>query len=321
MAKYAEEMNLKGEDIAKLGILENYPRVFSMTTLSFKLSTKSNTVSKLHEEKARKIWPNQTIDNVTNGVFVKRWDKIGDTPDENIWERHLENKKKLLALVKERTGEIWQETDLIFVWARRLVAYKQPLLFLDNPHELLEISKNSPVPIRIIFSGPTGERENSLEEKIEKIIEGKLKGIAVFLPNYSTEVAEILTAGGDIWLNTPVPGTEACGTSGMKAGLNGVLSLSTNDGWVHEVNPSDIGFVVNGPEKEQEKEIFSLLKKDIIPLYHSHLKNPKNSVWIGKMKTVRNFILGNFSTSRALREYIEKLYMPILKQKHSHRFD
>ena len=319
MAKYAEEMNLvDSKGIAKLGALSNNPSVFSMTALSFKLSTKSNTVSELHEEKAEKLWPSQIMDNITNGIFVARWDKLGGASVQNIWERHLQNKRKLILLVKEKTGEIWRDTDLICVWARRLVEYKQPLLFLDNPGELLEFSKNSPVPIRIIFSGPTGGQENPLVKKIKKTIEEKLKGVAVFMPNYSTEIAEVLTAGGDIWLNTPIPGTEACGTSGMKAGLNGILSLSTNDGWVHEVNPSNIGWVAGGPK---EKEFFSLLKENIIPLYTEHLKNPRDSKWTRKMATVRNFILDNFSTSRVLGEYIEKLYIPILKQKHTHRFD
>lgn len=321
LTKYAEEMGLKINDIVNLGISPASPDLFSMTTLSFKLSTKSNTVSKLHKEKAKNIWPDEISDNITNGIFLKRWDKVGDLSTVDIKERHLNNKRNLLALVKEQTGEIWGETDLVLVWARRLVEYKQPLLFLDNPDKLLEISRNSPVPIRIIFSGPTGENENSIVSRIKKVIDEKLKGIAVFIPNYNTAVAEILTAGGDIWLNTPMPGTEACGTSGMKAGLNGVLSLSTNDGWVHEVNPSDIGWVVNGSHEEQESYMLSLLEKEILPLYSYSLKNSKDKIWVEKMETVRKFIIDNFSTSRALQEYIEKLYMPILRQKHAHKFE
>ncbi len=321
LAKYAGEMGLKIDDIVNLGISQDTPDLFSMTTLSFKLSTKSNAVSKLHKEKAKIIWPDQISDNITNGIFLKRWDKVGDLPTVDIKECHLNNKRNLLALVKEQTGEIWGETDLILVWARRLVQYKQPLFFLDNPDKLLEISRNSPVPIRIIFSGPTGETENSIVTRIKKIIEEKLKGIVVFIPNYNMATAEILTAGGDIWLNTPTPGTEACGTSGMKAGLNGVLSLSTNDGWVNEVNPSDIGWVVNGSHEEQEAAMFSLLEKEIIPLYSYSLKDSKDKIWVGKMENVRNFIRDNFSTSRVLKEYIEKLYIPILRQKHAHKYE
>ena len=315
----AEEICLNNKDITTLGAWESDSNIFSMTTLSFKLSTKSNAVSKLHAEKSKKIWPNQIIDFITNGINVKKWDKIVDTSIKNIWERHLENKRKLLTLVKEEVGEIWNETDLIFVWARRLVEYKQPLLFLDNIEKIIEISRNSPVPIRIIFSGPTGGNESPLVATIKKIIEEKLKGIAIFVPNYSTEIAEILTAGADVWLNTPLVGFEACGTSGMKAGLNGVLSLSTRDGWVYEVTPDEVGWVVN--DSQNGEEMRSVVERNIIPLYFDHLKNPKDSVWVKKMEKVRSLIIDNFSTSRVLKEYIEKLYIPTLKQKHIHKID
>ena len=194
--------------------------------------------------------------------------------------------------------------------------YKQPLLLLDNTERLLEILKNSPVPIRIIFSGPTGENNSPFVEKIKKIAEEKLKGAAIFIPNYNTDIAETLVAGADVWLNTPLIGSEACGTSGMKAALNGVLNLSTNDGWVHEVNGKDIGWVVN--ESQNGEEIRALIEKNIIPLYVGHLKNSEHSEWVEKMITARNLILQNFSTSRALKEYIEKLYIPTLKNKHRH---
>lgn len=315
----AEEICLNTKNVAVLGALKEDPSTFSMTTLSFRLSTKSNAVSRLHAEKSKIIWPDQEIDFVTNGIFLKRWDKIGESPEVNIWERHLENKKHLLNLVKEKTGKGWGETDLIFVWARRLVEYKQPLLFLENIDKLIEISKNSPAKIRVIFSGPTGGNESLFVEKIKKIIEEKLGDTGAFIPNYSTDVAEILTAGADIWLNTPLVGTEACGTSGMKAGLNGVLSLSTRDGWIYEVTPDDIGWIIN--EKEPEGDILFLVEKKIIPLYLEHLKSPANSLWTMRMNRVRNLILQNFSTARALREYIEKLYIPVLKQKHQHKVD
>lgn len=322
LKEYAREMGLKGEDIAQLGISENNSNVFSMTTVSFRLSSKSNSVSLLHQKKSQEIWPNQITNNVTNGVFIKRWDKIGDTSEINFCRQHLENKKELLALVHKATGKVWQETDLVFVWARRLVEYKQPLLFLDDTGELLKVLGSSPVPVRIVFSGPTSEQRNPLADKVENAIKEKLSEVAAFIPNYNTEIAEILTAGGDIWLNTPQPGTEACGTSGMKAGLNGVLSLSTNDGWVHEVDPEKIGWVVNGTSRgEEDREILRQMEEKIIPLYAECLKNQENSIWLNRMKTVRKFVAENFSTSRVLREYIEKLYIPILRQKHEHKFD
>ncbi len=319
MAQYAEEMGLEGGDIAQLGAINYDSNLLSMTTLSFRLSNKSNTVSKLHLEEAQNIWPDEKMQNVTNGIFIKRWDKIKADSNLQLWEQHIENKKLLLNLVKEQTGQTWGENDLILVWARRMVDYKQPMLFIDNIDKILEITKNSPMPIRIIYSGPTGENENPLVSVIKKTIAEKLKGIAVFIPNYSTAVASILTIGADMWLNTPVIGREACGTSGMKAALNGGLTLSTNDGWINEVDGGSIGWVVNSSENGEELRY--LLEKEILPEYQKFLTQKDPSLWYKKMQNARNLILNNFSTSRMLKEYIELLYIPTLKQKHTHPRD
>src|SRR3989344_367518 len=308
----AKEICINSSDIVKLGSFEDDSSTFSMTTLSFKLSEKSNCVSKFHTQKAKEIWLNQNMENITNGIFIKRWDKLGGLGKGDIWEKHLENKIKLLDMVKEKTGDVWSSTDLIFVWARRLVEYKQPLLFFDNVDKLVEISKNSSVPIRVIFSGPTGEVENPFVKEIKKIIEDKLKGTAIFIPNYSLDVAEVLTAGADVWLNTPMAGTEACGSSGMKADLNGALALSTNDGWIHEVAEEDVGWVLKN--EQNGEEIMRIIENEIIPVYLEHLKNPIDSIWAGRMERARNLIQNNFSTSRTLQGYIEKLYIPTLKQ-------
>ncbi|OGI94724.1 hypothetical protein A3I84_00300 [Candidatus Nomurabacteria bacterium RIFCSPLOWO2_02_FULL_36_8] len=91
----AKEICLNQNEIAELGTLENNPDTFSMTNFSFKLSTKSNAVSRLHQEKSIEIWPNKNIENVTNGIFISRWDKVDGVSEKNIWATHLKNKKKL----------------------------------------------------------------------------------------------------------------------------------------------------------------------------------------------------------------------------------
>jgi glucan phosphorylase len=315
----AMEICLNKWEIVKLGSLEDDPDIFSMTNMSFQLSTKSNSVSEMHLEKARAIWPDYKMENITNGIFTARWDKVGEVSLGGIQDKHRENKQKLLGLVKERTGEEWGEADLVFAWARRMVSYKQPLLILDNLEKISEVIRNSPAKVRIVFSGPTGDGENLFVNEIKKIAEEKLKGSVAFIPNYNTEVAEILTAGADVWLNTPISGNEACGTSGMKALLNGTLNLSTEDGWVGEVNADDIGWVVN--DSQNGEEMRTVIEKEIIPMYGEYLKNPATSVWGEKMDRGRALVLENFSTTRMLREYIEKFYLPTMGQKHRHKID
>ena len=310
LAQYAEEMGLVGRDISKLGGRKDLPGLLSMTTLAFNLTSHANAVSRLHAARAKTLWPKENLETITNGIFIPRWDKVGKNSDPI--SDHLKNKKRLLALVEEKSGEKWGENDLILVWARRLVEYKQPTLILDRATELLQLVKNSPVPIHLVFSGPTREDENGNPyiAKIKKVIKEKLPGIAVFIPNYSTAVAETLTAGADVWLNTPLVGFEACGTSGMKAALNGALALTTGDGWVAEVAPEDIGWVMKDPRSADE--ILSILRDKILPSWD-------RPAWTDKMKRARNLMLNNFSTTRVLKEYIEKLYLPALKQKHTHR--
>ncbi|MEK7569385.1 MAG: glycogen/starch/alpha-glucan phosphorylase [Patescibacteria group bacterium] len=309
LEQYAEEMGLAGKDISLLGWRPDMPSLLSMTALALRLSSRANAVSRLHAEKAKVLWPEEKLESITNGIYLPRWDKTGE---REIDLAHKENKKKLLAFVKEKTGEAWEEGDLVLSWARRFVEYKQPTLLLDHADEILRIAKSSSVPIRLIFSGPTSEDENGnpYVAKIKKIIEGKLRGTAVFLPNWSTDLAEMLVAGSDIWLNTPVPGYEACGTSGMKAALNGVLALTTRDGWVAEVEPADIGWVVDDPRSAAA--LLLTLEREIVPAYRDKAE------WRKKMESARETILKNFSTARVLREYIEKLYIPTLREKHSH---
>ncbi|MBP6060486.1 MAG: alpha-glucan family phosphorylase [Candidatus Pacebacteria bacterium] len=314
-----KDICLNKKEISALGSLPDNPNLFSMTTFSFGLSEKANAVSQLHYENAKLVWPKQAMDVVTNGIFIDRWDTLKNASEANIWSKHLENKKKLLTQVHEKTGEVWGENDLIFVWARRLVEYKQPLFFFKDVEKFIEIVKNSEVPVRVIFAGPSGHNENPFQTEIEKLINEKLRGTVVFLSGYNMDLAKILTSGADIWLNTPIMGMEACGTSGMKAGLNGVLSLSTNDGWINEINHEDIGWVTSDSENNQE--MLKLFKEEIIPTYFSHLQNPANSVWVKKMMRARNLIFANFSTTRMLKEYIEKFYIPILEHKHAHKID
>lgn len=321
MIEYAKEMEVSVADIVSLGTIGG-SNLFSMTMLSFRLASRISAVSKLHAAKAHEIWPQHPMNYVTNGIFLPHWDKIGSQDNTIFWPKHQENKKRLLAYIKDKTGEVWDENTLLFGWARRVVAYKRPLVFLEPLEQLLALAKNLDKPFRIVFAGPTDNDNGTTNEllvKLKKIIEEQLKGVAVFLPNYNVELAKLMTAGSDVWLNTPVVGSEACGTSGMKALLNGVLPLSTSDGWVDEVDLSAIGWVVNEPNVGVK--MLDIAAREIIPAYYEHLANPQGSKWLTRMDRGRRLIIEQFSTSRVLKQYIEQLYIPTLAQKHEHKYE
>lgn len=331
MEKYAEEIGVAVASIVALGALDE-TNIFSMTTFSFRLSNKANAVSVLHAKVAAEVWPKYKMESVTNGINIARFDNCDKVlanasenaveTDSQILEAHKKNKLKLLAYVKEKTGKDWSEDSLVLAWGRRFVAYKRPLALFEDIVKLKNLASDPKLPIKIILSCPTrndGDEDNALLLALKKIIDEEIPQSAVFLPNYNSDLASLMTSGADVWLNTPVVGAEACGTSGMKAALNGTLALSTADGWMAEINIPKIGWIIEEPSISDN--ILSVLESKIIPLYKEHLQDPSSSTWLSYMKNARNLILENFGTDRMLKEYIEKLYIPTLREKHGHLYE
>ena len=208
---------------------------------------------------------------------------------------------------------------MLIGWARRIVPYKRPLALLENIKALKELAQRKRQEIKVVFAGHTSagdEEGEKIFKEVRRLISEELKGIAVFLPNYNLELAKLLTSGCDLWLNTPVVGSEACGTSGMKAALNGALPLTTKDGWVDEVDLTGIGWIME--DTDINHKILDILDKSVVPMYYKHLENPNDSSseWLARMERARQLILDKFSMTRALREYIENIYLPISKQRH-----
>lgn len=310
---YAETLKVPVSEIIALGLIKD-SNLFSMTLLSLQLSTKMNAVSALHAKEAAKVWTDHPVEQVTNGIFLPRWDRIKTENKNLFWSKHLENKRELLKVIKEKTGEDWNENNLLVGWARRIVPYKRPLAILENIEGLKKIAQNSERPIKFVFAGlchAEDPESDSLFEKMQGIIQD-LRGLAVYLPGYNIELAQLLTAGCDLWLNTPVVGSEACGTSGMKAALNGVLLVSTKDGWIDEVELLGVGWIVEDTNINQS--LLTILGEQVAPMYYEHLKNPLDSDWLKRMQNSREMITNQFNTSRVLRDYIEKMYLPIIKQ-------
>lgn len=310
ISRYAEELGVPVQEIINLGLIPNL-QLFSMTLFSLRLAGKMNTVSLLHNQTARQLWPNLQIESVTNGIFLKRWDKVSS--DNNLWKDHQKNKRELLSIIKEKTNEDWPENTLLLGWARRIVLYKRPLSLLEDISSLRKLSEKKDQPLRFVFSGKVqndNQEALSIFANLQKIIEEELKGTAVYLDGYGLKLAEKMVSGCDVWLNTPFVGSEACGTSGMKAALNGVLPLSTNDGWINEIDLPAIGWQL--PNQNLNKELLKTIAEEVAPLYYDHLSHPEKSAWLERMKKSRQLIISQFSTERVLNEYLNKLYLPLI---------
>ena len=299
LANYAEELKIPVSEVVKLGLVQE-SSIFSMTMLALRMAGKVNAVSKLHSKKASEIWTNHPIIAITNGIHINTWDKVKDIKNHKI------HKEELLKYIQKETNVKWSSNDLLLGWARRFVEYKRPLSILEDIDRFMTIAQNPKYPVKIVFSGEPHENNEDGKEmlqKLENLIKDKIGDSAVYLPHYNMNITEKMVAGCDVWLNTPIVGFEACGTSGMKAALNGVLPCSTRDGWVDEVDLNGIGWILD--TDHLSTNILDVLEKDIVPMYYEHQEE-----WQVRMQNARQMILDKFSTERMLREYMEKLYQP-----------
>jgi len=277
---------------------------FSMTILAMRSAGKINAVSKLHAKKATEIWADHPMFPITNGIHVPMWDHIGET--QEMWDRHQTNKRALLAEITVQTGEMWDEHTLLLGWARRIVRYKRPLAMVERMKRFLEIAHNQDRPIRLVYAGIAHPADADGIEQLAELqyrLQGDLKGLAVYLPNYNMELAKKMIAGCDMWVNTPVVGFEACGTSGMKAALNGGLPLSTRDGWVDEVDLFKIGWSLD--DANVTDDILQKLEQEILPTYYTKNEQGIPTDWVTMMQNSRALIVNDFSMTRALRQYLE----------------
>ena len=299
------EMIIKGSD-------KKHNKVFSATFLALNSASVVNAVSVLHGAEANKLWPEYPTVAVTNGVNIDRWDRIGRGND--IEAKHRQNKRELLAYIRENSGVKWRDDDLLVSWARRIVSYKRPISLFGDMSQLKKLLSDRRRPLRIAFSGNPHYHDKEgilLLNFLRNLSRKELKGKMVFLEKYNLELSSKMASGSDVWLNTPIVGLEACGTSGMKAALNGVLPCSTDDGWLPEVDLEKIGFKLD--DQYITFSLLDTLREKIIPLYYQHQKNGSLSdIWLEKMQWSRQEILHHFGSDRMLRDYIEKVYRQIL---------
>ncbi|MCX5751887.1 MAG: alpha-glucan family phosphorylase, partial [Candidatus Saganbacteria bacterium] len=346
------------EILKKYGTDKDHKDIVNFTQLALNTTAHVNAVAKKHQEITRLQFPayKDRIDNVTNGIHTHTWvskpfselfdkyqEKIGnwrenpknlaktielkDDPDfrRDIWLAHQENKKQLVETLK-----FWNIRERVFTisWARRIAPYKRPSLILQNPNMLINIAREVG-PIQIILAGKAHPADShgfaNVNEMLNKIasLEGDKDLIKIiFLENYDTYFAKFLTSSVDAWLNNPLPPFEASGTSGMKAILNGVLQISTLDGWIVEAADKGIGYIFGyvpkegeiGSEqnlklKEDSEALYSTLRSTITTYYQTvnHGKNCYSSKWIDMMI---NCVAasGYFNTHRMIEEYHQKIW-------------
>src|SRR3989344_1641289 len=306
---FATKMNVDPHELIKDGLTDSH--TFKITLFALNSSKKHSSVSKVHGDFCKREWPNQEWVTTTNGVNMDRWQdsdfRNKGISDEDLWNLHSLKKRELLSSVIKRTGFGYDPNRLVISWARRLAEYKQPKAIFTDIQRLKKIVANNDQPVQILFAGNSHSADphaKSIIEEIIKIFSTDLTGNAIFIPNYNIYLANHLTSGSDIWLNTPKGNLEACGTSGMKAISNGVLNCTVIDGWTNEVDWNGIGWVLD--PANVSTSFYDFLESEIVPLYYEREDGvPKK--WIQRMRKSIEISV-NFNTDRLLGEYNKLLY-------------
>jgi starch phosphorylase len=316
-------------------------QTLNLTQLALRGSRYINGVAMKHGEVSHSMFPGYPIHSITNGVHVATWaapsfQKLFDThlpdwrrdqlslryavsiPASDIWAAHVEAKRTLVEHVNRESNAGFDRDLLTIGFARRFAAYKRAGLIFQDLERLKKMAQAGG-PIQIVFAGKAHPRDRDGKDLLIHIHEMRnaLQGVigVSFLVNYDMEVAKMLCAGVDVWLNTPLPPMEASGTSGMKAAMNGVPSLSVLDGWWVEGHLEDVtGWSIGdrietclepqpGMDACHAGELYRKLEEKVLPCFYKDRER--------FIKIMRHVIALNgafFNTQRMVAQYLHNAY-------------
>ena len=328
---------LGGERTARLEKLGCFrDGMLNMPLLALKFSRYANGVAMQHAKVSRQMFPEFAIDSITNGVHAPTWvsepiqqlldanfsswrrDNLYlrnaiDLPEKDILAAHATAKGNLLAEIAARTGLVLNPNVLTLGFARRVATYKRANLLFNDPARLAEIA-TAAGGLQILYAGKAHPQDEPGKALIQGVFEdaARLSNDSlriVYLENYDWELGALLTAGVDVWVNTPRRPYEASGTSGMKAALNGVPSLSILDGWWIEGRIEGFtGWAIEdgSTDAEEAASLYTKLETAVVPLY---LKAPEE--WARLMRNTLAFNGSYFNTNRMVKQYTRNAYYPV----------
>jgi glycogen phosphorylase len=293
---------------------------FNMTVAGLRLANRANAVAELHGETARRMWEHVSdgapIGAITNGVEHRVWQdpRVRDAATDAELEEAREGcKRDLLCEIEVRTGVRLDPTKLVIGFARRATAYKRATLLFHNwpaAEALLADGR-----VQLVFAGKNHPKDSGGRALIAELValSKRFPGRVVFLPDYDLRLGRLLTRGCDVWLNTPRRPLEACGTSGMKAAMNGVLNVSILDGWWVEGCEHGVTGWRIGDERTYASEaegdaadasaLHGLLDGEVVPAYYHD-----RARWRQMMRASVAMAVTRFSADRMVRDYYATLY-------------
>jgi starch phosphorylase len=313
--------------------------MLNMTYLALNLSHYINGVAKKHGEVAQHMFAHYVIDAITNGVHAATWTSLPfqrlfdryipgwrednfslryalSIPNQEVWDAHRTAKRQMIQHVNHASNAGMDIDVLTLGFARRATAYKRMDLLFQDTERLQQLATHAG-GLQVIYAGKAHPQDQQGKELIQHIyaVKDLLKNDVkiAYLADYDLALGALLTAGVDVWLNTPQPLLEASGTSGMKAALNGVPSLSVLDGWWLEgciegvtgwaIGPNHRGLVANDDRAQDAAALYDKLAQVIMPLFYGDQQ--------GFLSVMRHAIALNgsfFNTQRMMQQYVVKAY-------------
>ena len=275
------------------------------------------------------------------------WEKIRSIPDHIFWSVRQDIKARLFYMIRARMARMHTRNygseshlDRLLKYAdpvnpnvltigfgRRFATYKRATLLFNDLDNLRRILADRARQILFLFAGKAHPADEPGQELIRTLVhmsrQEEFSGRILFIEGYDLHIARRLVSGVDVWLNNPVHPLEASGTSGMKAGMNGVINLSILDGWWDEGYDGENGWAIKpaSPEadahrrdREEARTLYEILQDRVIPLYYERTEGGYSPGWIRMAKRSMASLLPRYDASRMLGEYVSKYYIPASRQ-------
>lgn len=260
--------------------------------------------------------------------------------DADLWRVRTEMRSQLVLDARRRVTAAWDEQNpgipapkwyqelldpavLTIGFARRVPTYKRLTLMLHDEDRLRALLTHPERPVQIVVAGKSHPADDAGKELIQRLVQfaqgADVRNRIVFLPNYDIAMAQLLYPGTDVWLNNPLRPLEACGTSGMKAALNGSLNLSILDGWWAEFYDTENGWAIptadsagDGAERDklEADSLYDLIEHQVAPRFYDRSAGGVPTRWVQSIRHTLSTLSPALSADRMVREYVERLYLP-----------
>lgn len=286
---------------------------------------------------ANELWKGATGEEEWTSTLVTGGTRVAQLDERTIWEFRGRARAALVQEVRrryslqlaengasadalERAQHVLDPNVLTIGFARRFTGYKRPNLVLQDEERFVRLIENAGMPVQFIVAGKAHPRDSAGKAMVQRMARfctrSDVSHRVVFLQDYDMALAQWLTGGVDLWLNNPVRGNEASGTSGMKVLVNGGLNCSELDGWWDEAYKPSRGWALGGEgaerksDTEQASELYALLEREIVPEFYARDDEGIPIRWAQRVRTSMAELTAEFSSDRTVRQYVETAYLP-----------